>query len=304
MLVALPASMFFLSVAILGSGFVKNPEDESRLFRVVLRTQAVPDASLARLLFGVAGLSVSNAGQVLWLVNEPTTAIVKAVTVYFLLLGLGLMALVREVVRLRSGATGVSSSGKPTGHKEVPLAEGTKPTSDAGGVVVACVTRRAAAWILDLFGLIVVVVAVAFVLNLGHQVTSQVVRGDGTTGIVSDWAVEPEWTGSLLAVVSLAYSVACWRLLGYTIAQRAFGLYVFHAGRASTVGYCRAVARWLGLFGWTFVVFASAFSPVSWPLALITLVWFGVLLITTVRSKTGQGFHDRLGQTLVVAFGS
>jgi len=85
-LLALPFSIFCAAVLILGTGLVKEPEDRSVVFRLVMRTRCVPGNSAVRIVLGVAGLVLANAAQVMYLTQGRSGAASVVVLIYFVVL--------------------------------------------------------------------------------------------------------------------------------------------------------------------------------------------------------------------------
>ena len=106
----------------------------------------------------------------------------------------------------------------------------------------------------------------------------------------------------LLAALSGVYFVISWSRFGWTPGQRLFRLAVLEAPRAAGMTPRRAALRWL-LLGAPLGL-ASALT-VSAPLLflavlVVSFTWFSVLVVTTLRSRTGRGLHDRLAGTMVI----
>ena len=101
------------------------------------------------------------------------------------------------------------------------------------------------------------------------------------------------------AVVGFAYFVFFWTGgRRATPGQQLFKLQVGNAFDGKALTSTQAVKRWFALG-----TFLSLFSilPAIYPLAsLVELVWVIALFVTTVRSPTKQGFHDKFANSAVV----
>lgn len=155
-------------------------------------------------------------------------------------------------------------------------------------------TSRFVAYIIDSILVSIVGWIIAAVLRLGQTTVVQ----SGNT------------TGAYFSVAGAAFAVP-WVLVGFmyfvffwtggrraTPGQRIFKLQVGNAfdGKALTV--TQATKRWLALG-----TFLSLFAvlPTIYPFAsLVEFVWIIALIVTTVRSPTKQGLHDRFANTAVV----
>ncbi len=303
-LVELPFSIFCAAVVILGTGLVREPEDRSVVFRLALRTRCVPGNSVVRIVLGVAGLMLANAVQVMYLADGRSGAAWVVVLIYFVVLAVVLGVWMATLVRGTShaGVPRIRRRGKRNHRRERQSPDRQRAASidHVDAPVVASMKRRVAAWLLDFGGLYVMMLIVAIAFNLGHVETSEFVRANGEKVAVGHWTVGGDWTGSLVALLSGAYCFFMWQFTGATLGQRALGLRVVDRARSGRIGPRRAIARWFGLFGWTSFAVASGITNISPPFALAALVWIVALLVTTARSEERQGFHDRLGRTLVV----
>jgi hypothetical protein len=80
--------------------------------------------------------------------------------------------------------------------------------------------------------------------------------------------------------------------------MRLLNLQVANAADGATLTTGQAVRRWIGLGQWLgllgYVPVLGAFS------GLVQLIWYLVLLGTTVSSPTKQGVHDRFAGSVVV----
>jgi uncharacterized RDD family membrane protein YckC len=164
----------------------------------------------------------------------------------------------------------------------------------APGLAFADTTSRFIAYIID--GVLVSIVGtiIATVLGLGR---TTVVQSGNTTGAyfsVAGAAFAVPWV-----IVGFVYFVFFWTGgRRATPGQQLFKLQVGNAFDGKPLTLTQATKRWLALG-----TFLSLFAvlPSIYPLAsLVELVWIVALLVTTVRSPTKQGFHDRFANTAVV----
>ena len=96
------------------------------------------------------------------------------------------------------------------------------------------------------------------------------------------------------------YFCVSWLLLHATPGQRLFGLEVRERDDGGRLSAGRALSRWvvLGAPLWIAASSASGRSGIAASVGLF--VWFLCLLVTTARSATGRGWHDRLSGSRVV----
>lgn len=160
----------------------------------------------------------------------------------------------------------------------------------APGLVFADTISRFIAYVIDGFVLLMVVGIVA-------GVVAAIVGGG--RGSISDQTTSNVVSNVVFVVASLAYSVFFWTGgRRATLGQMLFKIQVGNAFDGRPLTGTQAVKRWLGL-GWFFSLLAVV--PVLGPLSsLAGLAWFIVLLVTTVRSPTKQGFHDRFANSALV----
>lgn len=105
----------------------------------------------------------------------------------------------------------------------------------------------------------------------------------------------------IATAVSGGYFVGSWVKGGATLGQRLVRIRVRDFGPDGTPTMSAAVVRWLAL-GVPFSIAAGVAAEsavatvVIWSAAVL---WLLVILVTTARSRTGQGIHDRLAGTVV-----
>lgn len=172
----------------------------------------------------------------------------------------------------------------------------------SAGEPFAGIARRSLAWLVD----VVLVTLLIFVaVSLLGAVVGPTVGIDPEAATLEDVVAADLGRVVLDAVLatglSAAFFVLPWTLLGGSPGQLLLGMRVRdHAGGgALPVG--RALARWILLFPPFATVSAlTAGLPVLGALVWSAAVaWYLVLLVTTARSETRQGLHDRIAATVV-----
>ena len=102
-----------------------------------------------------------------------------------------------------------------------------------------------------------------------------------------------------VVVLSLAYFVFFWSGgRRATIGQRIFGIQVGNAFDGHPLSIAQALQRWLGLG--LFLSLLDLVLPRSSWLGLVQLVWWIVLIGSTVLSPTKQGVHDKFANSALV----
>lgn len=153
---------------------------------------------------------------------------------------------------------------------------------------------RFVAYFIDSIIVSIVAWIIAAVLGLGRTTVTQAGTTTNAMYTVSGAAFLVPFV-----LVSFVYFVFFWTGgRRATPGQQLFKLQVGNAFDGKALSADQAVRRWLafGTFLGLFVVL-----PTVYPLAsLIELVWAIALLVTTVRSPTKQGLHDRFANTAVV----
>lgn len=167
----------------------------------------------------------------------------------------------------------------------------------------AGVPDRGAALLADLVVLSVFAFAVAVVVSV---VLGPAVNFDGGAESVGD-AVDTDRgivvvDALLTAAVGAVYFIVSWVRAGRTPGQRLLGLDVVGAAGEGRPSLAQAARRWVALIApFSLAAVLGAASPALDGAALYTLValWYLVLLVTTARSRTRRGLHDRLSGTVV-----
>jgi hypothetical protein len=103
-------------------------------------------------------------------------------------------------------------------------------------------------------------------------------------------------------VISAVYFIGTWRRLRGSPGHRALHMQIGAEVDGSAVTYGQGVVRWL-FIGLPLGVEASLTALLSGLadllLLLALLAWYLLLLVSTARSPTKQGLHDRLAHTVV-----
>jgi hypothetical protein len=177
-----------------------------------------------------------------------------------------------------------------------------EPPPPSAGEPAASITRRSLAWIFD-------VVVVTVVIFLGVSVV------DGLAGPAVTFRLDAAELPDVVTVdkvvvvlealvataLSAGYFVIPWALLGGSLGQLALRMRVRDeaGGEGLTVG--QSLIRWLLLFPpfATVSALTTGVPLLGWLVWGGALVWYLVLLLTAVRSKTNQGFHDRIVRSVV-----
>ncbi len=167
----------------------------------------------------------------------------------------------------------------------------------APGVYFASTLTRYAAYLID--SLLVAVLAFAAEFVIGAALGVGLIIG-GQDEHLLDASYDALGVGVAIAV-SLAYFVLSWTTRGRaTPAQRMFGIQVGRAFDGQPLGRRQAAIRWAALGNVLDVLYIV--PVLAGPALVIRSIWSLVLLVSTVRSTTKQGLHDRWAQSAVVAF--
>jgi uncharacterized RDD family membrane protein YckC len=193
-----------------------------------------------------------------------------------------------------AAAPGPPGSTGPSVLWASPTAPVSQEVPGAPGLSFADTASRFVAYVLDSILVSIIGSIIASVLGLGRGTV--VTSGSTAT---ANYAVTG---GAFLVpyvVVGFAYFVFFWSGgRRATPGQQLFKLQVGNAFDGMALTSTQAVKRWLALG-----TFLSLFSilPAIYPLAsLVELVWVIALFVTTVRSPTKQGFHDKFANSAVV----
>lgn len=153
--------------------------------------------------------------------------------------------------------------------------------------VVASTGARFGAYLLDL---ILSGVIIGGVLALAVSLAPDLVDGGATTAMAYSIGV----TGFYFL-----YFVGFWTSASKaTPGMRVFKLQVANAADGKRLAIGPAVVRWLAL-GYFFSL-VGLFEPLAGPSALVALVWYIALLVTTATDPMHQGLHDRWAKSVIV----
>jgi uncharacterized RDD family membrane protein YckC len=164
---------------------------------------------------------------------------------------------------------------------------------------------RFVAWFIDglILGIIgFILLGGAFVLFAGSINWSELARpGFSRVGFTD---AGPIFLGILVAtllgaLIQLGYFVFFWTGgAKATLGMRLLRLQVANAVDGATLTLSQAVRRWIGLGQWLSLL---SYVPILGALSgLLQLVWYLVLLFTTVSSPSKQGVHDRFAGSVIV----
>jgi hypothetical protein len=174
--------------------------------------------------------------------------------------------------------------------------------AEAGDEHLASVSRRSLAWIVDVIAVTVLVFAGVSVVDeaLGPALGFHPEAATLTDVVEADLG-RLVLDAVVATALSAGYFVIPWAVLGGSLGQLALRLRVRgDTGGGLTVG--RALARWALLFP-PFATISALTTDVpglGWLIWGSAPVWYLVLLLTTARSDTKQGVHDRLAGSVVL----
>lgn len=178
-------------------------------------------------------------------------------------------------------------------------------TGPAGGRPVE-VYARVSARLLAFAADAVLLTALLFTASLVSAATlGPVVRFLPATGTERYVLVDQERlivAAIVSAVLSAAYFIVSWTALPMTPGQRLIGVRVGRAADLRRLTLGQAASRWLLLMGPLSLgaLVATLLPGLRAPVDLATLAWWLILLLTTVRSPTKQGLHDRRAGSVVI----
>jgi RDD family len=170
------------------------------------------------------------------------------------------------------------------------------------GEPFASVSRRSLAWIVDVVAVTVLIFVGVAVLDAVFGPTVRM--HPEATALEDVLAADPGrvvLNALLAAGLSAAYFVVPWVLLGGSPAQLALRMRVRDREDGETLPLGRALARWILLFP-PFATVSALTAGMPLVGALVwgaAVVWYLLLLLTTARSDTNQGLHDRIARSVV-----
>jgi hypothetical protein len=99
---ALPLSVFCWAVLFPATGILSDHDDHSIVFRVAARAGFLPTGRAARLIVAAAGLAFANSVPILYLVRPAPGTPTGIFLIYFLVQGIWLATVVRDILHARS----------------------------------------------------------------------------------------------------------------------------------------------------------------------------------------------------------
>jgi uncharacterized RDD family membrane protein YckC len=160
----------------------------------------------------------------------------------------------------------------------------------APGLAFADIPARLVAYIVDAF--IVGLVGSVAALSLGFGETTV------TATASYEWVSATTFSVSF-ALVGLVYFVYFWTGgRRATIGQRIFDIQVGNAFDGRPLSLDQALGRWVG-YG-SFIGLLAIVPGLDGFASLAQLIWVLVLLVTSARSPTKRGLHDRFAGTALV----
>ena len=171
------------------------------------------------------------------------------------------------------------------------------------GRYYADVPNRAVALLIDLILLTVAAFVTATVVSV---LVGPAVEFNTSAGTVGDAVTLDRGIATVDAVLSLlisaVYFAGTWVVVGASPGQRLLGMRVGAQTDGAALTARQALARW-ALLGAPFgvsAVLTTAFSGLGHTIFdLAVAAWYAVLLVTTSRSPTKQGLHDRVAGSVV-----
>ena len=178
----------------------------------------------------------------------------------------------------------------------------TAPVAGPAGYVYADVPNRIIAYIIDA----ILLAIIGFIVNLilGGIIGPSVCFNPAATNPNDVFAVNYGATliySLVNLVISGAYFVYTWTRMRASPGQRVLGMQVGNERDGATLTLNQALTRWVLLGAPLGLISALAgISGLGVLIALLGLIWFIVLIVTTAQSPTKQGLHDRYAHTVVV----
>ena len=176
---------------------------------------------------------------------------------------------------------------------EVAWAPPSPPTQErhvpgAPGFVFASTSRRFVAWVIDNFLLSIAVALLAGVAAVALSIDTQ----RDTNAVTAAFSV-------IYVGLSFVYFVLFWTSKRpATPGMRALKIQIGTAFDGKPLEFGPAVLRW-ALLGYPLSL-SYLVPSIAGLVSLLALVWYIVLLITTIASATKQGLHDQAARTAVV----
>ena len=170
-----------------------------------------------------------------------------------------------------------------------PPATQERPVPGAPGFVFASTSRRFVAWVIDNILLTIAVALLAAVAAVALSIDSQ---RDSET-LFAAFSV-------IYVALSFVYFVLFWTSKQpATPGMRALKVQIGTAFDGHPLAFGPAILRW-ALLGYPISLGYFLPSTLANLASLAVLVWYIVLLLTTIGSATKQGLHDQAARTAVV----
>ncbi len=180
------------------------------------------------------------------------------------------------------------TSDTTTSHgDDLMIAEGDAPARIAGFVVDSAIVSVAALFLLTVLGVL-------------H---GPVVEVQGSGDLPDRLDVDTVRFAIDSVVVSLfagCYFAGSWIRFGATPGQSSVGLRVLDAAGGRDMSPAQAAIRFVALGAPLWLIGGLVSGNARLAAWCLTLVWYGVLVVTVVRGSSVSGIHDRIARTIVV----
>lgn len=137
-------------------------------------------------------------------------------------------------------------------------------------------------------------------LMIGAAISFDLMQPRPENGLLAD-ASRIRVTTYVSTVISLCYFPGSWLTLSASLGQRLVGIRLYSARTGKPLNVSQALARWVLLGAPLWVVATVRPDELGALLSLATVVWSVFLLVSTLRSDTGQGAHDRWTGSMVTS---
>ena len=171
------------------------------------------------------------------------------------------------------------------------------------GAYYGDVPNRAVALLVDAVCLTAIIFVAAIFVSV---IVGPAVHFDSGGQGLGDVVTVDRGVATLDSVISLAlsagYFAVSWVVLGASLGQRALVLRVGNETDGAPLSFGRALARWAALaapFGIGAVLVAAAPGVNDAFFDVPVVAWYLFLAVSTARSPTKQGLHDRLAHSIV-----
>ena len=176
--------------------------------------------------------------------------------------------------------------------------------ADAGVTVAADIGGRSLSYMADIVLFSVSAFVALLLLSFVHGPVVNVHRAGNLVDRVRVDAVRFAVDTLVVCALSAVYFAGSWRRWGATPGQRLSRIEVRPADRrfepGARLGLGRAIARWLALGVPLWVAAGVSTGNLRWALWLAAWAWYAALVVTSARSPSGQGLHDRMAGTAAI----